>query len=260
MSLIISSLIHLNWNLVLLIHDEKEKLKGTRVLKHIQAGESKLLDKRPTCSTRERWYDLGERKFSDGFWIYVLNDRYCAFYNLNKVYTDCELFDIYIKNKKNIIPVLASLNSTITALFSEIGGRTVLGQGALKNQVYEVNNFLVIDPLRLDLDLLKKITLLFTKINILNIESIFDEIGTSNHQEVCFDKIKPLRQELDKIFMGDILGLTEDEQLEVYRAIIDLVKSRLNKAKSFDNKKKSKVTYQLDEVKDEIVTIIKDGI
>ncbi len=179
---------------------------------------------------------------------------------MNKVYTDCELFDIYIKNKKNIIPVLASLNSTITALFSEIGGRTVLGQGALKNQVYEVNNFLVIDPLRLDLDLLKKITLLFTKINILNIESIFDEIGTSNHQEVCFDKIKPLRQELDKIFMGDILGLTEDEQLEVYRAIIDLVKSRLNKAKSFDNKKKSKVTYQLDEVKDKIVTIIKDGI
>ena len=32
--------------------------------------------------------------------------------------------------------------------------------------------------------------------------------------------------------MGDILGLSEDEQLEVYRAVVDLVKSRLDRAAS----------------------------
>jgi hypothetical protein len=43
--------------------------------------------------------------------------------------------------------------------------------------------------------------------------------------------VKPDRRELDKIIMGEILGLTEEEQLEVYRAVIDLVKSRVEKAK-----------------------------
>lgn len=37
--------------------------------------------------------------------------------------------------------------------------------------------------------------------------------------------------------MGEILGLTEEEQLEVYQAVIDLVKSRIDKAKSVDNNK-----------------------
>ena len=32
--------------------------------------------------------------------------------------------------------------------------------------------------------------------------------------------------------MGDILELTDEEQLEVYKAVIDLVKSKLDKAKS----------------------------
>ena len=35
--------------------------------------------------------------------------------------------------------------------------------------------------------------------------------------------------------MGDILGLTEDKQLEVYRAVVDLVESRIEKvAVGFD--------------------------
>jgi hypothetical protein len=54
------------------------------------------------------------------------------------------------------------------------------------------------------------------------------------------NKISPERRELDKIIMSDILGLTEQEQLEVYKAVIDLVKSRLDKAKSVENKNKIK--------------------
>jgi hypothetical protein len=41
----------------------------------------------------------------------------------------------------------------------------------------------------------------------------------------------PDRRELDKIVFG-ALGLTEEEQLEVYRAVLELVKNRLLKAKS----------------------------
>ena len=38
--------------------------------------------------------------------------------------------------------------------------------------------------------------------------------------------------------MRDILGLSETEHLKVYRAVVDLVKSRLEKAKSVGEKSK----------------------
>jgi chorismate mutase len=38
--------------------------------------------------------------------------------------------------------------------------------------------------------------------------------------------------------MGEILGLTEDEQLEVYKAVIQLVKERIERAKSVEKEKK----------------------
>ncbi len=72
------------------------------------------------------------------------------------------------------------------------------------------------------------------------IESIFLELGASSPDEVSLDKIKPDRRSLDKIVMGEILGLSDDEQLEVYRGVVDLVKSRIEKAQSFGKKTKTK--------------------
>lgn len=53
-----------------------------------------------------------------------------------------------------------------------------------------------------------------------------------------FGKVKADRLELDKIVLRDILGLSEKEHLEVYKAVVDLVKSRLEKAKSVGKKSK----------------------
>jgi tRNA(Ser,Leu) C12 N-acetylase TAN1 len=52
-------------------------------------------------------------------------------------------------------------------------------------------------------------------------------------EEVSLDKVKSDRRELDRIVMGEILGLSDGDQLEIYRAVIDLVKSRIEKANSF---------------------------
>jgi len=69
------------------------------------------------------------------------------------------------------------------------------------------------------------------------VESIFKELGASTPVEISLDKIKPDRRELDKTTMGEMLGLTDEEQLEVYRAAVDLVKSRIEKARSFVKRK-----------------------
>lgn len=72
------------------------------------------------------------------------------------------------------------------------------------------------------------------------IGSILEELGANSPAEVSFEKVKADRLELDKIVLRDILGLSEKEHLEVYRAVVDLVKSRLEKAKSVGKKSKKK--------------------
>jgi hypothetical protein len=57
--------------------------------------------------------------------------------------------------------------------------------------------------------------------------------------------------------MGEILGLTEDEQLEVYRAVVDLVKSRIEKAKSVSKKGKTKEGIDVDALKSIIIERVK---
>jgi len=51
-------------------------------------------------------------------------------------------------------------------------------------------------------------------------------------EDVSLDKVEPYRRKLDKIVMGEILGLTDNEQLEVYRTVVGLAGNRLVKAKS----------------------------
>ncbi len=60
--------------------------------------------------------------------------------------------------------------------------------------------------------------------------------------------------------MGEILGLAKEEQIEVYRTVVDMVKSRLKKANIISKKRKILGSYQFEELKDKIVTVIKDGI
>lgn len=88
------------------------------------------------------------------------------------------------------------------------------------------------------------------------IENTLKELGASSSEEVSLDKVKSDRRELDKIIMGDILGLTDDEQLEVYRAVVKLIKSRIDRAKSVD--KKGKIIDGID--MEAIKTVISERI
>jgi hypothetical protein len=68
--------------------------------------------------------------------------------------------------------------------------------------------------------------------------------------------------------MRDILGLTNEEQLEVYKAVVDLVRSRIEKAKSAKKSKKKKESFKanieqitilvLHELNNELLLDVKD--
>jgi len=225
---------------VLLIHKDKSELKGTKVLKYIEWGELHGFHKRPTCASRERWYDLGTRKPVNILFLRATEDRPAVYFSEEGLIHDQTFYSIYVRaNYKKFISAI--LNSTlINYFFREIisGAGIALGLGALWSAVYEVMNFPVLNPEKVSKSQMKKLEEIFNKLSSRKINSIFEELGANSPEEVSLDKVKPDRRELDKIIMGEILGLTEDEQLEVYKAIIQLVKERIERAKSVEKEKK----------------------
>lgn len=217
---------------VLMVHKDKNGLKGTNVLKYITEGERKGFHQRPTCANRERWYDLEEIK-GDILCMMSINERHIWWDNKDQYFIDARLYGTTIKEDKYKI-LGRSLNSTLFWLFTELWGRVNLGEGALDVKVYE---YASIPVLKFD-DRLNR--LLQNSIAQRKINNVFEELGAKNPNEVSLSQIKSDRRKLDQLVMGEVLGLTEDEQLDVYRATIDLVKSRIEKARSVSAGRKTK--------------------
>jgi len=79
----------------------------------------------------------------------------------------------------------------------------------------------------------KRIVLAFEKLTKRKVEKIFTELSFDPSKPIREQEPKPLpdRAELDKIIF-DELGLTKEERKEVYWAVAELVKQRLDKARS----------------------------
>jgi hypothetical protein len=180
-------------------------------------------------------------------WLAMRGDRHICYLNYNRYSFTGNFFGINPYNIELFADcLLFYLNSTISMFFAEIYGRKGFGGGA--NIL--VKSDLTFFPILKDEDLLllKSVTAEFENFLTRPIKSIFEELGfqkcknkKKDHpehpyeyvkpEEVSFDRIMPDRRELDKIVF-EALGLTEEEQLEVYRAVLELVKNRLLKAKS----------------------------
>lgn len=209
-------------------HKIKKELKGTKALEYIEWGERKKFNERPTCKSRNLWWDLGERKVGEFAYSYVIGEIHKIPIN-DSFLVDCNLFDIIISANINIKKVGYYLNSAIFRLFLELAGREMTGAlTVLKVQVFELKSQQIIMPSYWNIN-----DATFNKFAQRTIKSIIEELG--------FDKTKPIREqepnplpdrkELDDIVF-DVLGLTEEERKEVYWAVAELVKVRLDKAKS----------------------------
>ena len=240
---------------VLMIHKDKKYLKGKNILKYIRQGERKGFHKRPTCASRKRWYDLGVWEKPDLIWPDAYNNRY-GIYDTQRNWADKRFFYIYLK-KTHYTLLHAYLNSSIIPLIIEIDGITNLGEGAVYTNVYQLERLPI--PLNISEELEQHLSSILRQLSKRKVLSIFHEFGVSIPEEVSLDKIRSDRRALDKIIMGDILGLTDEDQLEVYKAVVDLVKSRIDKAKSVKKKGKIKEGVDIEQVSRVIMDKIGDG-
>ena len=225
---------------ILSIKDYKAKLKSTNVLKYIEKAESELIHEAETFRTRKIWFQLPALKYAPLLWVDLRGDKHLCHFNTDKVPFEHNFYGLKPLDKDLGIAYCSYLNSSLCWLFIEIIGRTGLGGGAIRLVGKDLNLFPVIDFKEIRKNVTQKLEQSFNKLCQHEIGSVFEEIGANSPEEVSLDKVKPDRRELDKIIMGEILGLSEKEQLEVYKAVIDLVKSRIEKAKSLSNKNKVK--------------------
>ena len=223
---------------VLLVLKDKSELKGKSVLKYIEQGEAKGYHRRPTCASRRPWYRL-PRLRADVLSLRFIDMTFRFPLNIPNAYVGDTFFCLNFSDEAQALLLSAYLNSTLAILFVETLGRTVMGQGVLLFYGPELNRMPTIPPEKLGLFENELKAALF-KLATRKISSIFEEVGADKPEEVCLNKVKSDRRTLDKIIMGEILGLSEEEQLEVYKAIIDLVKNRIERARSVKRQKRDR--------------------
>jgi hypothetical protein len=177
-------------------------------------------------------------------WPDLRNDVHVVHFNKDYIAFEHNFYGLEAINQENNLSLCLILNSTLSSFTFEILTRTSLGGGAGRLLKLDIINFPILNPIYFDLKKFSSLEYFFNR----EILSIFEELGfpkctqkNCNHpehpyeyvkpEEVSFDRIMPDRRELDKIVF-EVLGLTEEEQLEVYRAVLELVKNRLLKAKS----------------------------
>ncbi len=227
---------------------ELRRLEHIHVLSYIAWGENQTtrsgdrLPDAPSLRGRQVWYALPEQKPPDFISNRFIGERFLFVEGSD--FPVCDVFFIGYFNRhqlgQNPMMGLAILNSTLTVLVADVLGRKTYGIGVMYLYGPEVNGLLLLDPAHLTLSHQERLLQAFDQMCRRDIHGIFEELGLPkpnrdysniNPNDVSLDKVLPDRRALDQVVF-EALGLTEKEQLEVYRAVVELVKNRLAKARS----------------------------
>lgn len=158
-------------------------------------------------------------------WVDLRGDKHICHYNKDNLPFEHNFYGISgIKVDNETLCLI--LNSTLSWFFIEVIGRRGLGGGAIRLVKIDIVKLPILNNLKLSMNK-------FTQLINRPIHSIFTELGFDPNKPIREQEPNPLpdRKALDDIVF-DALGLTEEERKEVYWAVAELVKNRLEKARS----------------------------
>ncbi|MDI6802884.1 MAG: Eco57I restriction-modification methylase domain-containing protein [Bacteroidota bacterium] len=216
---------------IFMCHEEKKELKGTKALKYIEWGEEQGFNERPSCSGRQRWYDLGKQDQHHFVMLRFRDKRNWTPVLPVKIYVGDIMFVGKVLDENDLEINLALLNSTLHIFSTELFGRVNLGDGLLTTYGPEIPKFLLLDKTGIANQ--KNFLKAFDQIKNRPVKTFYEECGLKGDKEIRSQQPNPLpdRKALDDVVF-DALGLTEAERKEVYWAVCELVQNRLRKAKS----------------------------
>jgi hypothetical protein len=214
---------------------------------YIRWGERQGYPTRPTCASRQWWWDLGEGVNDEIAFPERHQQRFFIVYNPERVYLNKSFYGVRGNEE-----IMALLTSILTHLAAEMIGRTPGGGGGpLDLDVVMVEKVLIYNPRLLDPQQRNLLLQAFRQTAGRDIGGALEELGfplcrerKCGHPEHPYEHVRPEaltleqvraaspdRFELDRVVF-DALGLTDEERVEVYRAVAQLVKDRLVKARS----------------------------
>ncbi|NVM53147.1 MAG: Eco57I restriction-modification methylase domain-containing protein [Candidatus Helarchaeota archaeon] len=206
------------------INRKPGEIKKLNVYKYLKYGKKEVLPKSNTLKSKPIWWKFKERVAADllgpcGYGdtiFFVINDAHAIGSN--------SFAEIRLRDKAYLKSIFCTLNSAVGWLFLEIYSRWSMGGGMAKVDPIEYRQTLVFDKYISNRIIIPKNR---------KIKTIFEELGIDPSKPIREQEPNPLpdRAELDKIIF-DELGLTQEERKEVYYAVCELVKDRLEKAKS----------------------------
>jgi len=214
---------------VLMVHEPKEKLQDTNVIKYIEHGENvevrikggkkggtivKGYHNLSSVKSRKTWYDLGEREPSPLLFSCRIWERCIFAVNKAKAQADKAFYEIRPKKIEHINVLAGVLNSSLTALLAELHGR-FYGGGVLELEIYECKDLPILNPEKLSEKERRKIEDAFSK--VCEAQNKGDE---KLEQEA--------RRELDNAIF-DVLKLKENERKQVYEGLDLLRRMRLQR-------------------------------
>ena len=205
---------------IFMCRKDREELRGAFALRYIEWGEKREFDKRPSCSGRKRWWDVGNSHNGILAWAMIHAERHNVHFNPRYIELDHNFFEITALLKEHRSLLCALCVSTMSIMIKELFGRQYGGgSGPIKNEGVDLVKFTILDPSSIIPQVYEQLLSIFQQMAKREIETISDEIR------------QPDRRALDKIIF-DALELTADEREAVYEAVCDLVRRRLEKARS----------------------------
>lgn len=204
------------------------KLRKKKAWKYINFGSNQGFDRVSGRKGKKRWYILPPQAY-DGAEILVpcrIGEMHAIFYNPKKIISH-RFYRLKTLKKNMTKPMVLLLNSTLSYLCLELFRNPMTGGGVLDIGKPAISSILVIEPKSLAdktdqfNGFLKRKTM-----------TVFQECGIDRNKPTHEQEPRPLpdRKKLDDIIF-DILGLSREERLEVYRALIDLVRRRITKSR-----------------------------
>ncbi|MGD9679408.1 MAG: class I SAM-dependent DNA methyltransferase [Vulcanibacillus sp.] len=237
---------------LLFVNKTKKELKNSNVANYINWGEKAGINARKSVANRTLWYNLGDIHESYILFPQFFNNRFGVIFSEAKVVAGNVFWQVICEKKE--AKLLASyMNSTLFYLFIEIYGRSSMGQGVLTLYGPDINNLPIIniDKLMIYKNELEEV--FFKELGQRKAETIFTELGTDDSNNFELENVLSDRRKLDKIIMEKILRLNSSEQIDIYKALIDMVSSRFLRAISKKKKNKNKSGVDISILKDTII-------
>jgi len=199
------------------------KVTDYHVKEYIQFGEEKKYNERSGPSRREPWWKPPPNAATGSSIVLprTHDNNHRAFYNPEKIITG----RFYRTDPDHGEFISLILNSTFVSLFIEIYGDP-RGQGALDLFTDDYGKLPIFHPNDKFINIPDSAKSMLDR----KPESVFEELGAESSQNVTLASVKQDRRALDEFVMGEVMGLTDNAQLDIYRGLLRLVNERLTKA------------------------------